>query len=93
MGENYCSFDREAVEFRDRYQLQPQEVDWVLTSIASYVASDDGNFQIDDDFLATKDLPVVPDDESDLDDLVGQPMELRVMRWSPTNEMGVIACL
>ena len=31
------------------------------------------------------------DDEPDVDDVVGEAMELGVMRWTPTNEMGVVA--
>lgn len=62
-----------------------------MTFIASYVESSDSHFLIDEDALRIKELSISVDDEPDLDDVVGEPMELSVMRWTPTNEMGVVA--
>ncbi len=89
-GDNYTEFNKAAIEFRTQYGFQPQEVDWILTFIGSYVESDDDHFRIDEDSLETERVVVAVDDEEDIDDIVGKPMELRVMRWSPTNEMGVV---
>ena len=69
----------------------PQEIDWILTFIASYVESSDDHFLIEEDVLKSEEPPISVDDEPDLDDVVGEPMELQVMRWTPTNEMGVVA--
>ncbi len=90
-GRNYAIFNQAAQEFRARYGLQPQEVDWVLTFISSYVESEDGHLRVSEDTLETEEVAVNVKDEDDLDDVVGQPMELGVMRWTPTNEMGVVA--
>lgn len=89
-GDNYDKFNKGAISFRDKNHFLPQEIDWVLTFIASYVESDNERFLIDEDVLKTK-VPLSVDDESEIDDLVGEPMELQVMRWTPTNEMGVVA--
>jgi len=84
-------FNPAALEFRKKYDLKPQEIDWILTFIAGYVENNDDGFIMDEDSLKTQEIDLVIDDESELDDLVGQPMELKVMRWAPTNEMGVVA--
>ena len=90
-GENYAQFNNAAIDFRKEHEFLPQEVDWVLTFIASYVENEDNHFRADEEALDTKDIAVTIDDESDVDDVVGEPMELQVMRWTPTNEMGVVA--
>lgn len=90
-GGNYILFNQAATKFRDQFGFKPQEIDWILWFVASYVESSHEYFTIDEDVLITKGLPVSVDDEPDLDDVVGEPMELQVMRWSPTNEMGVVA--
>ena len=90
-GKNYTQFNKAAIDFRTQYSFQPQEVDWVLTYIGTYLDAEDNHFLISEDALDTKDVALTVDDESDLDDVVGQPMELQVMRWTPTNEMGVVA--
>jgi len=91
-GAHYISFNQTTAEFRDKFEFQPQEVDWILTFIASCVESEENHFLIEEDLLETEQVVIVVDDEEDdLDDIVGQPMELRVMRWTPTNEMGVVA--
>lgn len=90
-GQRYSMFNEAAIDFRDAYQLKPQEVDWMLTFVSAYVESEDDHFQIDEDVLKTKKIAIAVDDEPEIDDIVGEPMELEVMRWSPTNEMGVVA--
>lgn len=90
-GEKYAAFNQAALDFKTQYGFPAQEIDWILTFIASYVSASDTNFLIEEDVLKTKEIPVSVDDEDDLEDLVGEPMELQVMRWSPTNEMGVVA--
>lgn len=90
-GENYIRFNKAAVDFREKYSFQPQEIDWILSFVSSYVESQDDHFQVSEDILKTEKVPVTIDDEQDIDDIVGEPMELEVMRWSPTNEMGVVA--
>jgi len=90
-GANYIQFNKAAIKFRNKFSLLPQEIDWILTFIASYVESVDDHFSIEEDLLKTEEVPISVDDETDLDDIVGKPMELGVMRWTPTNEMGVVA--
>ena len=90
-GENYAQFNQAASGFKDKYGFQSQEIDWLLTFIESYVESEDDHFEISEDLLETEQVAIVVDDEADLDDVVGEPMELQVMRWTPTNEMGVVA--
>jgi len=91
-GENYAQFNKAATEFRIKHGFQPQEVDWALTFIASYVESEDNHFLVSEDVLKAEQVALAVDDESDdIDDIVGEPMELGVMRWTPTNEMGVVA--
>jgi hypothetical protein len=89
-GANYLKFNQAAIAFRNENEFQPFEVDWWLTFIAVNVESDGNFFVVDESALTEGYIPTV-DDESDLDDIVGEPMELRVMRWTPTNEMGVVA--
>ena len=36
-------------------------------------------------------MAIAVDDALDIDDIVGGPIELQVMRWTPMNEMGVVA--
>lgn len=90
-GENYMFFNKASMEFRRTYALPPQVVDWVLSFLSSYVAVEDHHFRVSEDVLDTKEVLVTIDDESDIEDIVGEPMELGVMRWTPTNEMGVVA--
>lgn len=90
-GENYAQFNNAANDFRIAYKIQPQEIDWILNFIARFVESDGDHFRINEDTLDAEKIAIAVDDESDLDDIVGEPMELQVMRWSPTNEMGVVA--
>ncbi|MGA3284897.1 MAG: hypothetical protein ABSD57_10630 [Verrucomicrobiota bacterium] len=90
-GGNYTQFNNATAEFRIAYKIQPQEIDWILNFIARFVESDDGRFRINEDTLDAEKIAIAVDDESDLDDIVGEPMELQVMRWTPTNEMGVVA--
>ena len=90
-GENYTRFNKAGIEFRNKHDFQPQEIDWVLTFINWYIESEDNLFCISEDVLQSKQVPIVVDDEAEIDDVVGEPMELRVMRWTPTNEMGVVA--
>jgi hypothetical protein len=90
-GENYTQFNKAAVEFRGKYKLQPQEIDWILTFVNSYVESEDDHFRVSEDLLQSEQVAIAVDDEADIDDVVGEPMELQVMRWTPTNEMGVVA--
>ena len=90
-GDKYATFNQAALEFRIQYEFSAQEIDWILTFIASYVSPSDSNFLVDEEVLKTKEIQVSVDDEDDLEDVVGEPMELKVMRWAPTNEMGVVA--
>jgi hypothetical protein len=90
-GQNYTEFNKAAADFKGRHALQSQEIDWLLTFIASYVESENTHFRVDEDALESEKVAVNVEDEQDLDDIVGEPMELRVMRWTPTNEMGVVA--
>jgi len=90
-GKNYLRFNKAALAFREVYGLPPQVVDWVLSFLSSYVTVEDHHFRISEDVLDTKDVLVTIDDDSDIEDVVGKPMELGVMRWTPTNEMGVVA--
>jgi hypothetical protein len=85
-GKNYAEFNKAATEFRTRHGLQPQELDWVLTFIASYVESEDSHFRVNEDALETKEVAVNIEDPADVEDVVGEPMELQVMRWTPTKE-------
>lgn len=91
-GANYAQFNRAAIEFRDAHKLDPREVDWFLSFIRTYVERDGDGFSLDEDGLATAESAIIVDDDDDaIDDVVGVPMELRVMRWTPVNEMGVVA--
>lgn len=90
-GKNYTQFNSEAIDFRENHGFQPQETDWFLTFISSYIESEDNYFRVDEETLRSEPITIPGDDESDIDDVVGEPMELRVMRWTPTNEMGVVA--
>jgi len=90
-GENYLLFNRSAIDFRGTYGLAPQAIDWVLSFLSFYVAAEEHYFRVSEDVLETKEVLVTIDDDSDIEDVVGEPMELRVMRWTPTNEMGVVA--
>ena len=90
-GENYLHFNQAANDFKSRYGLQPQEMDWILNFIALYVETEDGHFHISEDTLEAEEIAIAVDDEAEIDDIVGEPMELQVMRWTPTNEMGVVA--
>ncbi len=63
-----------------------------MALISSYVELKEDNFVIDQDILKDGEVILTVDEESDdIDDIVGDPMELGVMRWTPTNEMGVVA--
>lgn len=90
-GENYLVFNKASVEFRETYGFPPQAVDWVLSFVSSYVAVEDDHFRVSEEVLDTKEVLVTIDDDSEIEDVVGEPMELGVMRWTPTNEMGVVA--
>lgn len=91
-GEKYAHFNQAARDFRVQYGLQPHEVDWFLAFVSSYVEAGEDHFVVGQDLLETESVPIAVDDESDdIDDIVGEPMELQVMRWTPTNEMGVVA--
>lgn len=90
-GQRYTVFNQAAIDFRDTYRLKPQEIDWMLSFISDYVESENDHFQINEEILETEKLVIAVDDEPEIDDIVGEPMELQVMRWSPTNEMGVVA--
>ncbi len=61
-----------------------------MSFIGAYVESDEDHFRIDKDSLEAEKVVVAVGDEEDIDDIVGEPMELRVMRWTPTNEMGIV---
>jgi hypothetical protein len=90
-GENYLLFNEASIEFREAYGLPQQAVDWFLSFLSSYVAVEDNHFRVSEDILDTSEVLVTIDDDSDIEDVVGEPMELGVMRWTPTNEMGVVA--
>lgn len=90
-GENYMKFNSAAIDFRKHHGFQPHETDWFLTFISSYILSEDNHFLVEEETLKTDQVAIAVDDESDIDDIVGEPMELQVMRWTPTNEMGVVA--
>jgi hypothetical protein len=90
-GQNYVKFNKAAADFRRQYALRPQEIDWALTFIATYVEGENSHFRVDEDTLTSEKLSVNIGDEADLEDIVGEPMELGLMRWAPTNEMGVVA--
>ena len=90
-GENYMLFNKASIELREAYDLPPQVVDWILSFLSSYVAVEDHHFRVSEDVLDTKEVLVTIDDDSEIEDVVGEPMELVVMRWTPTNEMGVVA--
>jgi len=89
-GNNYKVFNNSTINFRDSHNFIPQEIDWILTFIAGFVESSENYFLIDEESLSPS-VALSVDDEDDLDDVVGEPMELEVMRWTPTNEMGVVA--
>ena len=89
-GARYDQFNNAALRFRGDYGLKPAETDWALWFVGSHVERDDDHFVVDEDLLETKEVRVAVDDETDVE-VVGEPMELGVMRWTPTNEMGVVA--
>ena len=66
-------FNKAAIEFRNENGLQPQEIDWILTFIASYVENEDNRFVISEDLLETEQVTIAVDDETDIDDIVGEP--------------------
>ncbi|MGA2059178.1 MAG: hypothetical protein ABSG67_01760 [Thermoguttaceae bacterium] len=93
-GAKYAAFNANALEFAHVFSFDYRELDWVLSFIGSYVNSNDSHYEIDEDVLGSSTVPVAVSDEEDddeIDDMVGEPMELGVMRWTPTNEMGVVA--
>lgn len=90
-GTNYLIFNESANKFKNKYSLNSREIDWILTFIASYVESFDDHFIMGEDIIESEEISISVDDEQDVEDVVGEPMELQVMRWSPTNEMGVVA--
>jgi hypothetical protein len=90
-AEKYATFNEAAIAFRGTSRLLPQEIDWTLTFLATNVEATGDGFFIDEDILGATEVPVAVDDRPVIDDVVGAPMELRVMRWTPINEMGVIA--
>jgi hypothetical protein len=49
-GESYAQFNEAALGFRDRFGLQPQEVDWALSLIQKHVKADKGHFLIEADW-------------------------------------------
>lgn len=89
-GTKYSQFNKAAMDFRKDYGLIPQETDWVLSYISRNVESDDEGFLLAEDAL-THPPEVSMDDSDDMDDIVGEKMDLGFMRWAPTNEMGVVA--
>lgn len=90
-GARYVEFNDNANKFAKVYGIKARELDWFLSFIGRYVASDGQHYEIDQDVLSSKNVPVSVDDEDEIDDMVGEPMELGLMRWTPTNEMGVVA--
>jgi hypothetical protein len=90
-GARYVEFNDNANEFAKEYGIKARELDWFLSFMGRYVASDGQHYEIDQDVLSSKNVPVSVDDEDEIDDMVGELMELGLMRWSPTNEMGVVA--
>lgn len=90
-GKNYHIFNSAAIVFRDKYGFDPHELDWVLSFISAYVESGEDYFLIEEEEFDVTEISVSIDDEAELEEVVGEPMELEVMRWAPTNEMGVIA--
>jgi hypothetical protein len=90
-GKNYSIYNEHTIAFRNQYDFQPQELDWIFTFISSYVESADTFFSVSREALETPSVEISVDDESEIDEVVGEPMDLRVMRWAPTNEMGVVA--
>lgn len=90
-GAKYVEFNDNANKFAKEYEIKTRELDWFLSVIGRYVASDGQHYEIDQDVLSSKSVPVSVDDDDEIDDMVGEPMELGLMRWTPTNEMGVVA--
>jgi hypothetical protein len=92
-GAKYAAFNAAALEFARVHGFDCREIDWALSFIGAYVISDGRHFEIDEAVLGSSTVPVPITDKADdeIDDMVGEPMELRVMRWTPTNEMGVVA--
>jgi hypothetical protein len=92
-GMKYVAFNAAALGFAHAHGFDCREIDWALSFIGSYVTSDGEHFEIDEAVLesSTVPVPVTDDADDEIDDMVGEPMELGVMRWSPTNEMGVVA--
>jgi len=90
-GKNYNIFNNSAIEFRDTHGFLPQELDWIFTFFSNYLEADNSNYTIDEDVLKWDQPAQTVDDESELEEIVGEPLELGVMRWAPTNEMGVVA--
>jgi hypothetical protein len=89
-GTRYVAFNNGARQFAQSYSIEARALDWVLSFLGRYVDSiSDGKYEIDEDVLGNKDILVPVDDE--LDEKYGEPMELGLMRWTPTNEMGVVA--
>jgi len=90
-GARYVEFNDNAKKFAKEYGINDRELDWILSFIAMYVVSDGQHYEIDQDILSSNKVPISVDDEDEIDDMVGEPMELGLMRWTPTNEMGVVA--
>ncbi|MBN1861628.1 MAG: hypothetical protein JW840_09235 [Candidatus Thermoplasmatota archaeon] len=90
-GLAYIEFNTAALKFRKKFDFQPQEIDWILTIIASYVEKGEDYYLIDEDVLENEKISISVDDITPIDDVVGDPMDLGIMRWAPTNEMGVVA--
>jgi len=90
-GNNYTKFNDAAIKFRDTYGFLPQELDWIFTFFSNYLEAGNDYFTIDEDVLKWDEPVQAVDDEAELDEVVGEPLELGVMRWAPTNEMGVVA--
>jgi hypothetical protein len=92
-GANYSLFNQAAINFRDTFGFQPQEIDWILTFVTNWIAkSESDHFYVESELTEAPKVVLTVDDRTDEPgDIVGQPMELRVMRWTPTNEMGVVA--
>lgn len=90
-GARYVEFNDKARKFAKEHEIDTRQLDWFLSLIGRYVASDGQHYEIDQDVLSSKSAPVSADDDDEIDDMVGEPMELGLMRWTPTNEMGVVA--
>ncbi len=55
--------------------------------VNSGICGADQYFQINEEILESEQVAIFVDEEAELDDIVGEPMELGVMKWAPTKDL------